>query len=960
MAVMTGHSSSDAQGGMTLGAADGEFIRGREAEQKTVRDLLRRARQGTGGVVLVDGEPGIGKSLLLRAATDEAAEQGFSLVAGAADQLSQEIPFFALRAALCEPFANLTPDHADATAWWTTEVRAHLEERAAAGPVLVCLDDLHWASPATLAVLRALPPVLKRHPVAWLLARSSTPQRDADYMFGLLEREGATRVTLAPLEHDAVSAMLTDAFGAPPDQALSELARSAAGNPSLVAELVAGLCDDHAVRLTGGRAVLASSRLPRRIHRLAQQRLDGLSQRARHLLVTVAVLGPTFRLEDAAEMLGETPAMLLPAVEEAMDAAIMTAAEHTFTFRHQLLRRAVGELIPRPASKALHRQYGEILLTRGDSAAQAAGHLLQAAHPGDPASLAGLDQAAGQTLRPAPQTAARLALRALELTSPEDPAALSRAVTAAEALTAAGQLDQAARIADDMLAKPLPSAAEDRLRSALSAVLCAGGDAQGAAEQAQLVLARPQLPGDLLDRALTAQLQALAGLRDKLAGPAADSLLAASGHDSHVTAAALVARAVIAWDDGQISDSLELLRDAARRDARMSPDAREVQPLLTLAAALVDLRQLQAADGILHAADHPALDGIPAQAGLSILRGRMHLAAGRLAEAAAEGHAALDIARALGAHGYAATAHSMLSVIEMRRGDIASAAQHIACRPAASPQFADIYARPETIMAEAQITEARDGAAAVLGSLQQLQADLDARPGLLLGDPALAAWAARTALAAGDSELAASVARTARALADAHPGFLALAAAAAHSQGLASREPARLAQAATQHPDPWARASAAEDLGVLHGAQGDKEEAICHLKEALDGYRQVGADRDQARIRQRLRRLGIRRRHWTRPAARPVSGWYSLTDTEQAVAGFVAEGLNNSQVAARMYISTHTVAHHLRQAFRKLSITSRVELTRIVIEQAADPGRGSGAANRSDDVRSGRHGEAGK
>ena len=54
------------------------------------------------------------------------------------------------------------------------------------------------------------------------------------------------------------------------------------------------------------------------------------------------------------------------------------------------------------------------------------------------------------------------------------------------------------------------------------------------------------------------------------------------------------------------------------------------------------------------------------------------------------------------------------------------------------------------------------------------------------------------------------------------------------------------------------------------------------------------------------------------------------------MAGLVAEGLNNAQVAARMYISTHTVAHHLRQAFRKLSIASRVELTRIVIEHAAD------------------------
>ena len=384
-----------------------------------------------------------------------------------------------------------------------------------------------------------MPRDLKRHPVAWLLARSSTSQRAADYLFDLLEKDGAARVTLAPLDQDAVAAMLTDAFGAPPDQALADLARGAAGNPSLVAELIGGLRDDHAVHVSGGRAVLASARLPQRIHRLAQRRLDGLSPQARHLLVTAAVLGPAFRLEDAAEMLGQTPAMLLPAVEEAMDAAIMTAAEHAFTFRHQLLRRAVGEMIPRPARKALHRQYGEILLARGESAARAASHLLQAAHPGDPASLAGLDQAAAQTLRSAPQTAADLALRALELTPPADPAALSRAVAAAEALTAAGRLDQAARIADDLLARPLPPAAEDRLRCALSSVLCARGQARDAADQAQLVLARPQLPDDLRDQALTAHLQALTGLRDDLAGPVADTILAAPGqHDSHAAAAA--------------------------------------------------------------------------------------------------------------------------------------------------------------------------------------------------------------------------------------------------------------------------------------------------------------------------------------------------------------------------------------------------------------------------------------
>jgi DNA-binding CsgD family transcriptional regulator len=921
--------------------AGSEIVYGREAERKIVHDLLQCARRQVGGVVLVDGEPGIGKSLLLRDSVRQAAEQGFSLVAGAADQLGQAIPFFEFRAALGELFARPANESSrnrpDATAWWVSQIRAYLEQRAAAGPVLVCLDDLHWASPATLTVLRTLPRDFKRQRVAWLLARSSAPQPAADHLFGRLEDDGAARITLAPLDHDPVAAMLTKAFGAPPDRALRDLAGGAAGNPALLAELTEGLRDDHAVRVTDGRAVLVSAELPQRIHRLARRRLAGLSTGARHLTLTTAVLGPAFALEDASEMLGETPAALLPAVEEAMDAAIVTAAEQEFSFRQPLLRHAVSEMIPPPARRALHGQYGEILLGQGRSAALAAGHLVMAARADDPRSLAGLDTAAAQTLARAPQTAADLAARALELTPAADPDALFRAVAAAEALTAAGRLDQAARIARTMLAKPVPPLAEARLRAVLSSIMSARGQTSDARAEAGTALARPQLTADVRDQAVTAYLKALAGLRDEQAWATSDAILAAPGqYSSHAAGAALLARAAVAWDNGQISQGLELLREAARRGPAISPDARHPQPLLALAAALVDLRQHDEAENVLRAADTPVLRGIPAQAALLILRARIHLAAGRLDAGAVDGRAALAAAEALGAHGYAAAAHGVLSVAELRRGDVAAAAQHLPSGPAAGPQFADLYARPGTALAAAQVTEAREGPAAALGRLGQLRADLPARPGLLLGDPAAAPWLARTALAAGDAELAARAGRAAQALAGAHPQVPALAAAAAHSQGLAGRDPALLAQAAGQHPDPWARASAAEDLAVLHLRAGDRDQAVPHLKAALGGYSQAGAARDQARTRRRLRKLGIRLRHWTTPPARPVTGWDSLTGTEQAVAALVAEGLNNSQVAARMYISSHTVAHHLHQAYRKLTITSRVELTRIVIKHTAD------------------------
>ena len=891
-------------------------------------------------MVLVEGEPGIGKSRLLYEATDEAAEQGFSLAAGAADQLCRTIPCFALRVALRDPFARLTADSGDrdpedTPAWWISQIRGHLEQRASATPVLVCLDDLQWAGPATLAVLRTLPRELKRYPIAWILARSSTPQQDTEYLFGLLETDGAARITLAALGDDAVAALLADAFGAPPDQPLLALARGTAGNPSLLTELIRGLRGDNAVQVTDGRAVLATAQPPTRMHRVAQQRLHGLSKQARHLLVTAAVLGPSFRLEDAAEMLGETPAALLPAVEEAMEAGIMTAAENAFSFRHPLLRRAIGELIPRPARKALHRQYGQILLSRGESAVAAASHLLEAAHPGDPASLADLDQAAAQTLGRAPQTAADLALRALELTPPAAPGALGRSVAAAEALAAAGRLDQAAQIAHEMLAQPLAPVSEARLRCVLSSVLCARGQASDAHAEARMALAQPQLPDDLRDQAVTAQLQALAELRDELGGPVSDAILAAPGqHDAHTVAAALVTCAVMAWDKGQIGDGLELLREAARHGGGISPDARHVQPLLVLGAALIDLRQLDEAENILKAADTEALHGIPAQAALSILRARIHLASGRLVDAAAEGQAALATAENLGAHGYARTAQCVLGMIALRRGDIAAAAGHIASPPAPMLHLPWFYARAETTMGEAQISEARDGPAAAMGHFRRVCADLPAQRGLLLGDPALAAWLVRTARAVGDNALAALAAGHAEAIACDNPGYPAIAAAAAHSMGLAGQDPARLTEAAAQHPDPWARAAAAEDLGVLHARRSDRDQAIHHFTQAINGYQLTGAPNDMARIRCRLRRLGVRRRSWTQSADRPVTGWRSLTDTERTASELVALGLNNQQVADRMYISVHTVAFHMRQIFRKLDIGSRVELARIVMQQS--------------------------
>ena len=153
------------------------------------------------------------------------------------------------------------------------------------------------------------------------------------------------------------------------------------------------------------------------------------------------------------------------------------------------------------------------------------------------------------------------------------------------------------------------------------------------------------------------------------------------------------------------------------------------------------------------------------------------------------------------------------------------------------------------------------------------------------------------------------------------------------------RDQARLAQAAAEHPDPWARASAAEDLAMLLASDGDTAGGIAHLDEALSGYGQASAARDVARVRRRLRRLGVRRRYWA-AGAHDAVGWDSLTETEQAISLLVSHGLSNQEVAQQMYVSVHTVAAHLRQIFRKLGMSSRVELTRLAVEDAQRRERG--------------------
>jgi DNA-binding CsgD family transcriptional regulator len=121
--------------------------------------------------------------------------------------------------------------------------------------------------------------------------------------------------------------------------------------------------------------------------------------------------------------------------------------------------------------------------------------------------------------------------------------------------------------------------------------------------------------------------------------------------------------------------------------------------------------------------------------------------------------------------------------------------------------------------------------------------------------------------------------------------------------------------------------------GALADGDRPKSQAVVRLGQAHALYKQLDDADGMARVRYGLRSAGVRLRHWTYED-RPAFGWDSLTETERRIAGLVAEGLSNRQVADRVFLSPHTVAFHLRHIFWKLGITSTVQLARIAAERA--------------------------
>jgi DNA-binding CsgD family transcriptional regulator len=195
----------------------------------------------------------------------------------------------------------------------------------------------------------------------------------------------------------------------------------------------------------------------------------------------------------------------------------------------------------------------------------------------------------------------------------------------------------------------------------------------------------------------------------------------------------------------------------------------------------------------------------------------------------------------------------------------------------------------------------------------------------------------RGALARGDRAKAAQLAESTQRLAARRPADRAAGTAAQHARGLVDRDPGMLDEVAARYQVSLARAGAVEDAGLAWTDRGQHDHAVARLRHAYEEYERLGDRRGTDRVRAELRAAGVRLHHWRR-AARPACGWDSLTDTERRIADLVSSGLSNRQVASQVFLSTHTIAFHLRHIFWKLGVTSRVELARLSAHHAAQAG----------------------
>jgi DNA-binding CsgD family transcriptional regulator/predicted negative regulator of RcsB-dependent stress response len=922
-------------------------LRGRDEELERIGERLSAARSGIGSVVTVAGDPGLGKTRLLEEAARIARRAGVRFTYAAADPSESVVPLSSLMTAMFDggdPLLDrsaLKELRAQRERYWLIqELGMLLEEAATSAPLCVCLDDLQWADGATVAALRVLPTRLAPMPIVWVGAlRPGQTSPELRAALAELDERGADRIELQSLDDVAVTQIVMDIVGADPTPDLLEVTESAKGVPFFLQELVLGLLEEGLIRVENGEARLVEARLPARVRESMLQRLGRLSDSARRTALVASVLGRDFGFEDLALMREVSPGGLLDPVEELTRAAILIETSTGLEFRHDITRQAVQDSLPVSARRALERQAVAVLLSGGALPVAVAAQLAGSAEPGDESAANTLRQAAHGLGSSDPGVAADLSQKALDLTPDDGPARAALIAETALLLHAAGRAEEGRACVDSALRSTFTAEDEAEVRLSIAGMLALSPDVR--AEANRLALALPGVPLRLRAQHVSRRVHNLlaAGRDDEVRTVLSEAVTVVdSAGDTNASFALELAKGAIAYNAGEFESALSQIRAAGRLGKSTDEVARRFLADEWTAEVLLALDRmeeaLQLSNHLLRAAErgHQAWEVRTIES----FQARRSLMVGRLADTSAilEDRFGVEGAHSMGLQDAAALVALGRAALHTGNERETRRATHVASR-LLSYEVPGVRRHALWLLALVAMASGDAPAARAhicgMGEVERLSL-LPLSPVDVTDEVRLA----RIALAAGDGELAVAARASADGRASLNPGVASIVGTAAHVRGLIDDDLAEL-DAAIKHfqrgPRPIALASALEDRGAALLARGDRDGAVASFGRALELYAETRASRDETRVRGRLRQLGVRRRLVS--PKRPDTGWEGLTQAELTVVRLVAEGMTNREVARQLYVSPHTINAHLRHAFSKLDINSRVELARLAIEHGA-------------------------
>lgn len=353
---------------------------GRDDEFRALREALDAALVRHGGLVLIGGEAGIGKTTLAEAICAEARGRGALVLIGRCYDLAETPPYGPWSEALASaprvtdlPPPDLTEGSSSGQATLFAVVRDYVAALADRQPLIILLDDLHWADPASLDLLRTLARGLGDLPLLLLATyrADELTRRHALYqLLPILVREArATRLDLSPLDTPELRTLVRARYalgGDDEDRLVAHLAAHAEGNPFYADELLRSLESDRIVlRANDAWSLgdLAAVRVPPLLRQVIDARVDRLGEDARSLLAVAAVIGQSVPLDLWMRVADTDEETLLSVADAAAEARVLAIAEdgERARFAHALIREALYEGVPPLRRRSRHRRVGEAL-----------------------------------------------------------------------------------------------------------------------------------------------------------------------------------------------------------------------------------------------------------------------------------------------------------------------------------------------------------------------------------------------------------------------------------------------------------------------------------------------------------------------------------------------------------------------------------------------------------------------